>query len=186
MLLTLLDNCQQRSLTLVANSSPVLGHDGEYRGVLTSFEDVTELEQHKIELLHAKDAADAANRAKSDFLARMSHEIRTPMNAILGYTEILQRGLAKNDAERTLHLQTIQNSGEHLLTLINDILDLSKIESGKMELELARYSPFEILSQAVSIFRLKAEEKGLHSSMQGQPHLCRKRFARTPSDCDRL
>ncbi len=150
-----------KSLTLVANSSPVLGQDGNYRGVLTSFQDITELQQNRIELSEARDQADAANRAKSDFLARMSHEIRTPMNAILGFTEILQRGLARDEAQRQHYLQTIQGSGEHLLTLINDILDLSKIESGKMDLELARYSPVEIISHALMIFQLKAQEKGV-------------------------
>ena len=160
-----------RVLTLVANSSPVLGQDGKYRGVLTSFEDITELQQHKVELSEAKDVADAANRAKSDFLARMSHEIRTPMNAILGFTEILQNGLANNENQRQDYLQTIQNSGEHLLTLINDILDLSKIESGKMDLELASNSPQEIISQALSIFQLKAEEKGVELSYHAKTWL---------------
>ncbi len=150
-----------RILTLVANSSPVLGQDGNYRGVLTSFEDITELQQNRVELSEARDLADAANQAKSEFLARMSHEIRTPMNAILGFTEILQRGMARDENQRREYLQTIQSSGEHLLTLINDILDLSKIESGKMDLELARYDPMEIISQALSIFQLKAQEKGL-------------------------
>lgn len=155
-----------RILTLVANSSPVLGQDGKYRGVLTSFEDITELQQHKVELSLAKDVADAANRAKSEFLARMSHEIRTPMNAILGFAEILQRGMAKDENQRQEYLQTIKNSGEHLLTLINDILDLSKIESGKIDLELARYSPQEIIGQALSIFQIKAREKGLTLSYE--------------------
>ena len=160
-----------RELTLVANSSPVLGQDGKYRGVLTSFEDITELQQHKVELSEARDSADAANRAKSDFLARMSHEIRTPMNAILGFTEILQRGMANDENQRQDYLQTIQNSGEHLLTLINDILDLSKIESGKMDLELARYSLQEIIGQALSIFQLKAQEKGLELSFEAKTWL---------------
>ncbi|MDH4283304.1 MAG: ATP-binding protein, partial [Myxococcales bacterium] len=156
-----LSDRDSRLLTLVANSSPVLGHDGEYRGVLTSFEDVTELEQHKVELSSAKQAADEANQAKSEFLARMSHEIRTPMNAILGYTEVLRRGFAESEEQRAEHLLTIQNSGEHLLALINDILDLSKIEAGRMVLELARCSPHEIVSQVVAVLRIKAQEKGL-------------------------
>ena len=159
-LIELRDN-DENQLTLVANSSPVLGHDGEYRGVLTSFEDVTELEQHKVHLFEAKQAADQANQAKSEFLARMSHEIRTPMNAILGYTEVLQRGIAESQKQREEYLQTIHNSGEHLLALINDILDLSKVEAGRMELEMGRHSPHEIIQQVVSVLRVKAEEKGL-------------------------
>ncbi len=151
-------------LTLISNSSPVLGHDGQYRGVLTSFEDVTELEHHKIELSMAKDAADQANQAKSEFLARMSHEIRTPMNAILGYTEVLRRGFEEDERRRDTYLQTIQGSGEHLLALINDILDLSKIESGRLDLELTRCSPNEVLSQVVSVLQIKAKEKGISLS----------------------
>ncbi|MEQ1830450.1 MAG: histidine kinase dimerization/phospho-acceptor domain-containing protein, partial [Pirellula sp.] len=156
-----LENKDRQLLTLVANSSPVLGQDGRYRGVLTSFEDITELQKNKVQLSEARDQANAANRAKSDFLARMSHEIRTPMNAILGFTEILQRGMARDEMQRRDYLHTIQSSGEHLLTLINDILDLSKIESGKMELELAMHSPMDVIGQALSIFQLKAKEKGL-------------------------
>ncbi len=156
-----LTDCHQNELTLVAHASPLLGTDGNYRGVLTSFEDITTLEHHKAELAQARDAADEANRAKSEFLARMSHEIRTPMNAILGYTEVLRRGLVDNQRQREEHLATIQNSGEHLLALINDILDLSKIEAGKMDIELIRTSPFTVISQVISVLRIKAEEKGI-------------------------
>ena len=148
-------------LTLVANASPILGPEGEYRGVLTSFEDVTELEEHKVELSRAKIAADEANQAKSEFLARMSHEIRTPMNAILGYAEVLRRDFDSDTEQRARYLQTIQNSGEHLLSLINDILDLSKVESGRMELELRRCSTEGILAHTMSVLSIKAQEKGI-------------------------
>ncbi|MEL7498378.1 MAG: ATP-binding protein [Planctomycetota bacterium] len=151
-----------RELTLVANSSPVLGAEGDYRGVLTSFEDVTDLERHKVELSQAKLDADRANSAKSEFLARMSHEIRTPMNAILGYTEVLQFGMEEDPAKRQQHLTTIQSSGEHLLSLINDILDLSKIESGQLELEKTKISLHQLISQVVSVLKIKAVEKGIN------------------------
>ncbi len=156
-----LRNVDGKCLTLVANSSPILGPDGQYRGVLTSFDDVTELEEHKSELSKAKLAADQANRAKSEFLARMSHEIRTPMNAILGYTEIMLNGL-DDDRNRDKHLATIQHSGQHLLDVINDILDLSKVESGQMKLEM-RWCPLkDVLANVVSVLDIKASEKGIH------------------------
>ncbi len=156
-----LSDHKKQELTLIANSSPIVGHNGEYRGVLTSFEDVSELEQNKVELLHAKSAADQANQAKSKFLANMSHEIRTPMNAILGYTEVLRSGYAESEDNRQKYLATIHSSGEHLLSLINDILDLSKIEAGRMQLETKRCSTQEILSLAVETLKIKAEQKNI-------------------------
>jgi PAS domain S-box-containing protein len=149
----------KNELTVIANSSPIIGHDGEYRGVMTSFEDVSELERHKVELSHAKSAADRANKAKSMFLANMSHEIRTPMNAILGYTEVLRNGYFDSEVNRQKYLATIHNSGEHLLALINDILDLSKIEAGNMEIECERCSTRELLAQTVNTLQIKAQQK---------------------------
>ena len=151
---------------LVVNASPVLGNKGDYGGVLTTFEDVTELETNRVELSKAKDAAEQANREKSDFLARMSHEIRTPMNAILGYADVLRRGMDKTLCERQTYVDTIHNSGEHLLSLINDILDLSKIESGKMDLELTPCSPHRLLSQVVSVLKVKTDEKQISLDYQ--------------------
>ncbi len=152
--------CDGQTLTFVVNCSPVLGQDGKYRGVLASFEDVTALEKTKSDLQQSKEEADDANNAKSEFLARMSHEIRTPMNAILGYTDVLRRGFDDDDMiSRNQYLNTIHSSGTHLLDLINDILDLSKIESGKLEIELTDVSPLRIMSEVASVLRGKADEK---------------------------
>jgi PAS domain S-box-containing protein len=150
-----------KQMTLVANSSPIIGAKGDYVGVLTSFEDVTDLENHKIQLSKAKETADNANRAKSEFLARMSHEIRTPMNAILGYAEVLRENPEEDPMVRQKHLTTIHSSGEHLLSLINDILDLSKIESGQMELERSPVSIHKLIDEVVSTLAMKANEKGI-------------------------
>lgn len=114
----------------------------------------------QMELERAKDAAEAANRAKSEFLANMSHEIRTPLNAILGFASLMRDG-TETDAERHDFLDTIENSGRHLVTLINDILDLSKIEAGQMEFNRIPTSPHQIISEMISVLRVRAQEKGL-------------------------
>ena len=153
----------QPERVLQTNAS-VVQQDGKYYGALVSLDDVTVLEQTKVELEKSKLAADDANRAKSDFLARMSHEIRTPMTAILGFADVLRRGYETDPEERQEYLETIHSSGSHLLELINDILDLSKVESGKMELDLMPYSPASIINEVTSILGVRAREKGIDLS----------------------
>jgi signal transduction histidine kinase/CheY-like chemotaxis protein len=112
------------------------------------------------ELAEAHDQALAANKAKSVFLANMSHEIRTPMNAVLGYTQILQRD--SDSPQQREKLQLILNSGNHLLGLINDILDISKIEAGAMELNLDHFRLHNLLSSVSDMFRVRCEQKEIH------------------------
>ncbi|MDB5999320.1 MAG: arcB 7 [Rhizobacter sp.] len=147
--------------TLLVNCSPVPGAGGKPAGVLVSFDDVTELEEKEAELREARDEADAANQAKSDFLANMSHEIRTPMNAILGFTELLRRGWNKDAKDADRYLATIHSSGKHLLELINDILDLSKVEAGRMEVERLPVAAHRVIQEVVRIMAVKADEKGV-------------------------
>lgn len=111
------------------------------------------------ELALARDAAESANRAKSDFLARMSHELRTPLNGILGYAQILKRKTA--DPQQLNGLQVIQQCGEQLLTLINDILDLAKVEAGRQECNPANISLRRFLNSLTEIVAVRAEQKGL-------------------------
>lgn len=105
--------------------------------------------------------AEQATRAKSDFLANMSHEIRTPMTSILGFTALLRAQIDQDNKDLLEHTRTIQRNGDHLLTVINDILDMSKIEAGKLEVERIPVSPEEITAEVLSLMRVKADEKSL-------------------------
>jgi PAS domain S-box-containing protein len=151
--------------TFRVNASPVTSGNGRQQGVLVSFQDITELEQKEVALRAAKEEADSANRAKSAFLANMSHEIRTPMNAILGFTEVLRRGKRRSEEDVARHLDTIATSGKHLLELINDILDLSKVESGRLEVERVPFACHEVLRQVVEALSVKAAEKGIELAL---------------------
>ena len=114
------------------------------------------------DLQQAKEEAEAASISKSTFLANMSHEIRTPLNGILGFTELLRNGAADNDPEQQKEFyETIHASGNHLLNLINDILDISKVEAGQMTFERIEVSPSRMVSDAASMLRVRAQEKGL-------------------------
>ncbi|NNL56487.1 MAG: response regulator, partial [Pseudomonadales bacterium] len=150
-----------KSRTFMVNCSPVLADGGSAKGVLVSFDDITELEEKEVQLRQSMQLAEDANRAKSDFLANMSHEIRTPMNAILGFTEILKRGQQKTPEESAKYLNTIASSGEHLLNLINDILDLSKVEAGRMDMEIIDCQLHTVIKEVTKIMNIKAEQKGI-------------------------
>ena len=136
----------------------------------TNLELETRVESRTNELKEAKLIADAANHAKSDFLANMSHELRTPLNGILGYAQILERSqtMTKTDQHG---ISIIHQCGSHLLTLINDILDLSKIEAGKMELHPTAFHLPSFLQAVVEISRIKAEQKNIDFHYQPTANL---------------
>ncbi|RUL85841.1 PAS domain S-box protein [Tautonia sociabilis] len=160
---------------------PLRGKDGRYRWFLSravpirdssgrvtrwfgTNTDVTDQRRTEAELAEAKRQAEAASRAKSEFLANMSHEIRTPMTAILGYADVLARQVT--DPDDLQCIETIRRNGQHLMEIINDILDLSRIEAGGLEIERRKFAPDAIVNEVIALMSIRAWEKGLRLEAQ--------------------
>src|ERR1700693_3622183 len=129
------------------------------QGVFAAARDVTERKRVEAELKQAKTAAESASRTKSDFLASMSHEIRTPLNAIMGIADLLAK--TPLSPEQDKYVQIFRRAGDNLLNLINDILDLSKVEASQLELERIRFSLNDLLEKVREMVAVRAHEKGL-------------------------
>lgn len=150
---------------IITSKLPFFDKNGEVIGVVGTSDDITKRIEIEKKLKKATEEAIAANLSKSTFLSNMSHEIRTPMNAILGYSQLLQDddNLTKIQQE---NLKTIKKSGEHLLALINDILDMSKIEAGRTTLKPSDFNFIELLKEVDQLFKIKAAQKKLDLSFQ--------------------
>ncbi|MBD2728240.1 PAS domain S-box protein [Nostoc sp. FACHB-892] len=142
--------------------SVIPGSNGEPEFFLAMIEDITERKQTELKLRASQEAAEAASLAKSEFLATMSHELRTPLNAIMGLSQLLQQQIVGSlNEKQNEYVSCIYSSGEHLLALINDVLDLSKVEAGKEELLLSPLSVSDLCNYAIWTVRDRALEKGL-------------------------
>ncbi|AFY83491.1 PAS domain S-box protein [Oscillatoria acuminata] len=154
---------------LQANSTPEKQENGEIIWYGIVFE-ITERKRVELALQEAMKAAEAASKAKSEFLSKMSHELRTPLNAILGFTQILNRDHTLQSQQQD-YLGIISRAGEHLLSLINDVLEMSKIEAGRISLNETSFDLYRLLTSLEEMFRLKAESKGLQLILERTPNL---------------
>lgn len=173
------DNGQERWVALYGRRfMDEVGHPVRTVGTIL---DITDRRQHAAELQAAKEAAEQASLAKTDFLASMSHEIRTPLNGILGYTDLLLHDSALSP-DQARQLERIKSAGAALLTVVNDVLDFSKIEAGQVEIEHLPFSLGALVADATSIVRSAAQKKNLDLQFQSDPNLP----SRLIGDQDRL
>lgn len=160
-------NCRDRYLFF--DAAPIRNHEGEIVAAIETLQEITDRKLLEQDLRSAKEVAEATNRLKSEFLANMSHEIRTPMNGVIGMAELLAD--TRLTREQRDFVLTIRSSADALLSIINDILDLSKIEAGRLEIEPVPFSLENCLENLLQGLSLKASEKGLELACRVDPEL---------------
>ena len=149
--------------------TPIFEKNSKVRLIVAIDSDITQLKHVEEQLVLAKNEAEKANKVKSEFLANMSHEIRTPMNAVLGFADLL--GTTITDHKQKSYVESIKSSGKSLMTLINDILDLSKIEAGKLEIQYAPLNLKPVLKEIEQIFSIKILQKNLEFISDFDPNI---------------
>jgi PAS domain S-box-containing protein len=161
-----------RERVISVSGNPVFDETGRFLGYRGTARDITEKVAAELALYEAKAAAEAANHSKSQFLANMSHELRTPLNAILGFSEVLENGIGGPLGSRQAeYIGLIRQSGEHLLHLINDILDLARIDAGKLELHEEVLDPHDLVDRAVALVRDRAATALLTLRVDVEQHM---------------
>jgi signal transduction histidine kinase len=162
--------------TISVTGVPMFDERGEFTGYRGVARDITAVQRTERELREAKETAEMANRAKSEFLASMSHELRTPLNAVLGFSEIMSAETfgPLGHAKYVEYVRDIHRSGTHLLALINDVLDMSKIEAGRFELDESVVSLGEVVESCLAMVKWRAEKHGVvlgDRPLRGLPHV---------------
>lgn len=158
--------------------SPLRNRAGDLTGRIIMLHDITTLKKINKDLVIAREKANESTRLKSEFLATMSHELRTPLNAVIGYSELMLTGMVGDLSETHFNYQErILASAQHLLTLINDVLDISKIEAGRMDLHLENFPVKPWFDDIVSEYKVLADEKGLSLQTEIDPQLPEKIFS---------
>jgi PAS domain S-box-containing protein len=163
---------------VVCTGQPMFDKEGVKIGAVVSMHDVTLQKMAEASLIHARDAAEAANRAKSVFLANMSHELRTPLNAILGFSELMAQDATISTKQKET-LDIINRSGRHLLSMINDVLDISKIEASRLEVNNQAFDLLKLLHDISDMIKVRAAKKQLNFSLEISPDV--PRFIKTDS-----
>lgn len=161
-------NGEVRSFEIV--SAPIISDDGRINRVLTTSQDITDRVQAAVELELAEASARRSNAAKNEFLSRMSHELRTPLNAVLGFGQLLEREL--QDAQQVKEVQHIVRAGRHLLNLINEVLDIARIEAGELSVSSEAVSVREVVGEAVALMQPLGIADGVEVSIPSfEPHV---------------